>query len=385
MSKPFVKWPGGKSEEVGIIHQYKPDHINNYIEPFLGGGAPFLSFNNMEYQAAYLNDFSDELIDLYTMIKERNELFIDSVCYIWSYWCFTGELAREWQEPVREMYGRYKENVITDDELKSEVNALIEQNTDRIFAELPKALNVSSDRLITEFKKSVLSKLKNTKRKEGKDGDLPEEDYQSNFESGIRASLYTYYRYLYNKSTQYGLSRELHVALFFYLREFCYSSMFRYNNSGEFNVPYGGLSYNNKNFGLKIAYIMNDDDLHQRLDQANLYNLDFEAFLRGIEIDQNDFMFLDPPYDGGFSDYANNVFDQEDQKRLADYLIDECPCRFMLIIKNTDFIADLYNGKPGIYVTGFGKDYRVSFMDRNNKSVKHLIISNYELPEVTTE
>ena len=41
MIKPFIKWPGGKSSELNIIHQHLPAQINNYIEPFLGEEPAF--------------------------------------------------------------------------------------------------------------------------------------------------------------------------------------------------------------------------------------------------------------------------------------------------------------------------------------------------------
>ncbi|WP_195604002.1 DNA adenine methylase [Clostridium tyrobutyricum] len=376
MVKPFVKWPGGKSEEVNIIHRYIPNNIQNYIEPFLGGGACFLSLDVDIYDRAYVNDFSDELIDLYKMIKQDNEMFNNYLQDIWSLWSSMGWFSREFYYLIREMYGNYKDNIINDIQLKEAVNQFIDDRQNILLQELPNGLNINTNRLMNEFKKSVLSKLKNIKKKELKDGDLPEGDYEANFEAGIRASIYTYYRYLYNNRDHYNIENELHIALFFYLREFCYSSMFRYNSSGEFNVPYGGLSYNNKNFASKIEYIRNQE-LHNILRNAELFNLDFEDFLRRININANDFMFLDPPYDGGFSSYANNSFEQEDQRRLANYLINECQCRFMLIIKNTDFIAELYENRRNINVIGFDKDYRVSFMDRNDKKVKHLLITNY--------
>ena len=376
MTRPFVKWPGGKREEVGIIHQYIPNNIENYIEPFLGGGACFLSLDRNEYRSAYLNDFSTELISLYRMIQDRNEIFYNYLLDIWTYWNSMGLFSREFYHIIREMYDSYKRNEINEEALKDLVNLFINDRVNMILQDLPESLNVNSDRLIIEFKKSLLSKIKNIKRKELKDGDLPDDDYQSNFESGIRASVYTYYRYLYNKRNEYGIDDELHIALFFYLREFCYSSMFRYNTRGEFNVPYGGLSYNNKNFINKIEYIRNNE-LNEKLNASTLFNLDFEDFLNRIAINRDDFMFLDPPYDGGFSEYANNTFEQDDQRRLANYLIFECQCRFMLIIKNTEFIAELYENHQNINVRGFDKDYRVSFMDRNDKKVKHLLITNY--------
>lgn len=49
----------------------------------------------------------------------------------------------------------------------------------------------------------------------------------------------------------------------------------------------------------------------------------------------------------------------------------------MLIIKNTDFIYSLYADHPGINIRTFDKDYLVSFMNRNDKHVTHLLITNY--------
>ena len=51
----------------------------------------------------------------------------------------------------------------------------------------------------------------------------------------------------------------------------------------------------------------------------------------------------------------------------------------MMIIKNTEFIYGLYN-KRGIHISTFDKEYLVSFMNRNDKKVTHLLITNYELP-----
>ena len=48
----------------------------------------------------------------------------------------------------------------------------------------------------------------------------------------------------------------------------------------------------------------------------------------------------------------------------------------MMIIKNTDFIFELYNNK-GLNIQTFDKKYLVSFMNRNDKDVIHLLITNY--------
>lgn len=48
-----------------------------------------------------------------------------------------------------------------------------------------------------------------------------------------------------------------------------------------------------------------------------------------------------------------------------------------MIIKYTDFIYNLYEGKDGIKILKFDKNYQVSFMNRNDRKVTHLIIKNY--------
>ncbi|MEB1806694.1 MAG: DNA adenine methylase [Bacillaceae bacterium] len=375
MVKPFVKWPGGKSTELKMIHQYMPQTMNHYIEPFLGGGACFLSLKKEMYEQAYVNDFSSELISLYILIRDRNELFYQYLQEMWEVWTFFGVLANEYYETLLHFYKKYKTNEVDKDELKLVIYEFIRNRKDEMRSGVHQNLNINFERLVEDLNRSINSKFVNMKNNELRKGNMPEKDYRKNFEASIRASVYTYYRYLYNERLKYNLNKELHTALFFFLREFCYSSMFRYNKSGHFNVPYGGASYNSKAFHHKIEYIWKDE-LQEALSNTHIFNLDFENFLRRIPIREEDFIFLDPPYDSDFSTYANQSFANKDQERLANYLVYECKCRFMLVIKNTDFIFNLYN-QPGIDIIGFNKQYNVSFMDRNNRKVEHIVIKNY--------
>lgn len=221
----------------------------------------------------------------------------------------------------------------------------------------------------TELLRNVSAKLIRMKDLENKKGNLAEKDIYDNFECGLKGSFYMFIRALYNKydNSEY----------FYFIREYCYSSMFRYNSIGEFNVPYGGISYNRKNFQRKIDYIKSKE-LQTHFVNTDIYNLDFEEFLDRIKLNKNDFVFLDPPYDTDFSSYVNNTFDKQDQERLADYLINKYPAKFMLVIKNTNFISNLYD-KKGLYITSFDKKYMVSFKGRNNRDCEHLLITNYPI------
>ncbi len=172
-------------------------------------------------------------------------------------------------------------------------------------------------------------------------------------------------RYLYNMLPTMSIAPGVASAIFFFVRENAYASMFRYNRSGSFNVPYGGITYNRKDLGRKIASLRSRD-LQAHLSNTVLENLDFEEFLGKYPPQAGDFLFLDPPYDSDFSTYTRNEFGPRDQERLANYVLTRCPARFLLVIKNTPLIRALYEQK-GLTIQAFEKKYLVSFQDRNER------------------
>ena len=42
--KPLIKWPGGKERELDIIINNIPEVIDNFYEPFVGGGVGIYGF-----------------------------------------------------------------------------------------------------------------------------------------------------------------------------------------------------------------------------------------------------------------------------------------------------------------------------------------------------
>ena len=213
------------------------------------------------------------------------------------------------------------------------------------------------------------------KELENKKHRLPEQDLFDNVETAVKSAVYMNFRYLYNNREIESENNALHCALFLFIRNYSYSGMFRYNDEGDFNVPYGGIGYNHKGMAKKLDYYQSQP-LIAHFANAHIFNKDFEDFLRNCNPSKDDFVFLDPPYDSEFSTYAKNAFTKEDQKRLANYLLNQCQAKWMMIIKNTDFIFNLYN-KEGINIRTFDKEYIVSFMNRNEKKVTHLLITNY--------
>lgn len=364
--KPLLKYPGGKTSELDVINQYLPKDMNNYIEPFVGGGAVYF---NLNHKKNYINDKSEELMLLYKYVKNNNSTFYDELKIIVSNWNKLRELATDGR--ILDLYLKFRKNIKFNmyEELRKIINVGIEKVP--MFT-LRKSVNFENFLVSCMFDKFNLIKrneIKKTKQ-------LEDKLLIDNLEAGIKAAYYTYLRDVYNRPNEYNkLSKPRKVAIYLFIREYCYSSMFRFNRKGEFNVPYGGVSYNKKSLEVKILYYKSKD-VRNLLKYTELFNEDFYDFVNEIPIDENDFMFLDPPYDTTFSEYDKNSFDCNDQKRLAEYLINECKCKFMLIIKKTPFIENLYKNK-GFRIIEEDKTYFVSFKNRNEKDVKHLIIMNY--------
>lgn len=368
--QPILKWPGGKEKELKYIRPNIPT-FKRYFEPFVGGGSVFMAMTAEEY---YINDLSSELTALYDYIASSNEEFFT----------YAELMDRSWKNCASffhdnyilvEKYIEYREEHLTKENLKDFIHEFCRNKEDDILTILGKEM-ISLPSVITkEMEKNLFRKMARMRQLEIEKHTLPEKDLNDNIETAIKSAVYMNYRSLYNDKNIAKTNPALHCALFFFMRNYAYSGMFRYSSKGEFNVPYGGIAYNSKLMEKKLNYYRSKP-LQKHFACTKIYNQDFELFLRTTLPTEEDFVFLDPPYDSEFSTYAQNAFTKADQERLANYMINECRAKWMMIIKYTDFIYSLYN-KKGVNIRTFDKEYLVSFMNRNDKKVTHLLITNY--------
>lgn len=377
--KPFIKWAGGKEKELPIILENLPKDINNYFEPFVGGGAVFFAMSDKKIKGKFfINDKSDELIELYSNIRDKNADFFTYLHAIEHNWSLLHDVVVKRKELLYTIYSDYKEGKIDKNGLKDRINSFVLNYREDFNGMLDIEFNIYIDKFFSSITSACIRKFCRTKELELSVGEFGKENTIDNIETALKSAFYTHFRYIYNnRETDYvakSLNKHQLSAIFYFIREFCYASMFRYNSDGGFNVPYGGMAYNDKDFLGKITKI-ESGNYSNFLKKTEIGCKDFYDFMNSFVVNEDDFIFLDPPYDTEFSEYAQNEFSKKDQIRLADYCA-KCCGKIMIVIKETDFIRKLYEER-GFKIKIFEKTYLVNFQNRNDRKTNHLLITNY--------
>ena len=375
---PIIKWAGGKEKELPYIKEKLPGRIDRYIEPFVGGGAVYFDINIKD---SIINDKSEELINLYKCIKNHDKEFFNKLRAINKNWRLLENVVGNNESQLLKIYRDYCEELNNSNDSKSiklkfndKIYSFVIEHAEEFNGILSAEFNIEIDNFVNEIVRNLISKMNRMYKIEKQKQKMNKKDTLDNIECAFKSAFYMHFRHLYNEAEKLNINMSFYTAIFYFIREFCYASMFRYNKNGKFNVPYGGISYNRKEFIKKIEYI-DSKKIKEYMEQTEIYCDDFEVFLKEVKPERGDFIFLDPPYDTEFSTYAKNEFAKKDQVRLCEYL-KNTKANIMLIIKNTEFIYNLYNTQE-FKIKTFDKKYLISFQNRNDKDVEHLLITNY--------
>lgn len=115
-----------------------------------------------------------------------------------------------------------------------------------------------------------------------------------------------YYRI---RDTKPFLAEEV-AARFLYLNHAGYNGLYRVNKSGKFNVAYGKrkkLSYDTSKFR----------EIGERFNDIKCVPHVADYKTATLQVRENDFVYLDPPYYGTFNAYTSQFFGEEDLNELA--------------------------------------------------------------------
>jgi len=170
-------------------------------------------------------------------------------------------------------------------------------------------------------------------------------------------------------------------AMLIFLNKTCFNGLFRTNKKGDFNVPQGKY---------KQPKIIDQENLILIANLLQNTDIELADFSESInKIKDNSFMYLDPPYrplnkTSNFTSYSKFVFDDTQQKRLADFYKQlNHDYQVYLMLSNSDsknenpednFFDELYQDF-NIYRVSATRMINSKATKRGN--VKELIITNY--------
>lgn len=161
-----------------------------------------------------------------------------------------------------------------------------------------------------------------------------------------------------------------------YLNKTCYNGLYRVNNAGEFNAPFG--SYKNPN--IVNAVTLRAVSRYLNAADIRFSSTDYAAVLESIP--KSTFVYLDPPYfpvsdTANFTGYTKGGFGKDEQIRLKQCCddLDRRGIKFMLSNSAAEFITELY-GNYGITVIRARR--MVNSVASKRGDVAEVVVRNYE-------
>jgi DNA adenine methylase len=152
---------------------------------------------------------------------------------------------------------------------------------------------------------------------------------------------------------------------FLFLNGHCFNGIYRTNQKGEFNVPYGAKT---KTLGFNYEQICRAAEL---LGHATLINGDFATTLNCVG--PGDFVYLDPPYVVSdrriFAQYHKDTFSASDLERLGESLreLNEMGATFVISYADSREARTLLapwrpnRVRTRRHVAGFAGDRRIAY------------------------
>ena len=125
------------------------------------------------------------------------------------------------------------------------------------------------------------------------------------------------------------------AAQFYYLRKTCFRGMLRYNDKGQFNIPWG--KYKTVSFEE-----LKNEKYSNLLSRTDIMIGDYTEVFKKYNSKDN-FCFIDQPYDSVFSDYGFDNFNREKQVELSK-IFKETQNKCLMVVGGSDFIRELYDG-----------------------------------------
>jgi DNA adenine methylase len=159
-----------------------------------------------------------------------------------------------------------------------------------------------------------------------------------------------------------------------FLNKTCFNGVYRENQKGEFNVPFGKVAR------ISEKIVDNIREVSRKLSGTNIAWGGFEEILKKARA--KDFVYLDPPYvplkAAGFTKYHASDFSLEDHAKLAK-VFDELVRRGCFVLMSnslTEEVRDLYS-KYWMHTVEVDAMRNINCKGELRQPVKEVLIRNY--------
>ena len=190
--------------------------------------------------------------------------------------------------------------------------------------------------------------------------------------------------YKLNKTNKYGYLKlredyndTKNIIMFLVLIFHSFNNQIRFNKNGNFNLPFGGRTLNDKlkfnlNNFIKELYIKNINFINENFSKLNIDDLNI-----------NDFIYCDPPYSLAFKEYNGQYFWNKNDDLCLYKLLDEINKKGIKFALSNIFEC---KGKINKELIEWSKKYNVIHLNynykncnyiRNNKKDDEVLIINY--------
>ncbi|EGU61962.1 Dam family site-specific DNA-(adenine-N6)-methyltransferase, partial [Streptococcus parasanguinis] len=188
--------------------------------------------------------------------------------------------------------------------------------------------------------------------------------YNTNSSIGLKEVNKIAYQKLREDFNNGYFRKDLNPIIFYILIVYGFNNQIRFNKKGEFNTPTGKRDFNQK-MSLKLQNFM--AELKKR--KIIFSSLDFKDFLVHQSFEEDDFVYLDPPYLISTASYnENGGWSVNNEKELLDTLD-------ILTNKGVKFALSnviIHKGKTNTLLKNWSKKYNVHYLDFNYNN------SNYQ-------
>ena len=305
--KPLFMWAGGKSKLLEEFSPHLPDTFSNYVEPFFGGGAMFTWAYEKNPDASFvINDLNHHIMGVYSSIRDDVDNFLDIVDSL------EGEylaLAPPTYKVVEEVKGKNKTKTKT---------TWLPHSEGKPDKELEKSHKLKGN----QYDWAKLHEIRPTRR-----------------------TFYFKTRAEYQKNLKkWDLTTK--SAYLYFLMKTGFNGVWQAKSDRKaktddniFNTPCGLMRQTDSIYDKEMVL-----EWSKALQNVKILSGDFTETLEDCSSDT--FVYLDPPYRGGFADY-NTKKDDEFQECVIEYFNNARDKEAYCLLSNRDLGDGFFEDRKG--------------------------------------